>query len=184
MLRVKGPKGVQDYLAKEVQATYRISGVEINDKHIEVIVRQMLRKVCIEMQGDTKMLPGTMVDQFAFDDENERVLEAGGVPAIASPKLLGITKAALATDSFLSASSFQETARVLTEAAIKNKTDPLLGLKENVIIGKLIPAGTGMKIYRNITTVPAVENKIEPVVPEYAVDYSNIVKDVYPEDEE
>ncbi|HIU83656.1 MAG TPA: DNA-directed RNA polymerase subunit beta' [Candidatus Faecicola pullistercoris] len=174
MLRVKGIKGVQDYLTKEVQSAYRLSGVEINDKHIEVIVRQMLRKVKIESQGDTNMLPGTMVDIFNYEDENERVLEAGGVPATAKRTLLGITKAALATESFLSAASFQETARVLTEAAIKNKIDPLLGLKENVIIGKLIPAGTGMKIYKNITTVPAQENKIETVDPAFAVDYSNM----------
>ena len=174
MLRVKGIKGVQEYLTKEVQSAYRLSGVEINDKHIEVIVRQMLRKVKIESQGDTNMLPGTMVDIFNYEDENERVLEAGGVPATAKRTLLGITKAALATESFLSAASFQETARVLTEAAIKNKIDPLLGLKENVIIGKLIPAGTGMKIYKNITTVPAQENKIETVDPAFAVDYSNM----------
>ncbi len=155
MLRAKGVKGVQEYLAKEVQSAYRLSGVEINDKHVEVIVRQMLRKVRIENQGDTSMLPGTLVDIFAYEDENERVLENGGVPATAKRTLLGITKAALATESFLSAASFQETARVLTDAAIKNKVDPLIGLKENVIIGKLIPAGTGMKIYKNITTVPA-----------------------------
>ena len=155
MLRAKGVKGVQEYLAKEVQSAYRLSGVEINDKHIEVIVRQMLRKVRIENQGDTDMLPGSLVDIFTYEDENEKALENGGVPASAKRTLLGITKAALATESFLSAASFQETARVLTEAAIKNKVDPLIGLKENVIIGKLIPAGTGMKIYKNITTVPA-----------------------------
>ncbi len=156
MLRAKGVNGVQEYLAKEVQRTYRISGVEINDKHIEVIVRQMLRKVRIEDQGDTDMLPGTLVDIFTYEDENEKALENGGAPATAKRTLLGITKAALATESFLSAASFQETTRVLADAAIKNKVDPLIGLKENVIIGKLIPAGTGMKIYKNITTVPAV----------------------------
>ena len=155
MLRAKGVKGVQDYLTKEVQSAYRLSGVEINDKHIEVIVRQMLRKVRIENQGDTDMLPGSLVDIFTYEEENEKALENGGVPASAKRTLLGITKTALATESFLSAASFQETARVLTEAAIKNKIDPLIGLKENVIIGKLIPAGTGMKIYKNITTVPA-----------------------------
>ena len=155
MLRAKGVKGVQDYLTKEVQSAYRLSGVEINDKHIEVIVRQMLRKVRIEDQGDTEMLPGSLVDIFTYEDENEKALENGGAPASAKRTLLGITKAALATESFLSAASFQETARVLTEAAIKNKIDPLIGLKENVIIGKLIPAGTGMKISKNITTVPA-----------------------------
>ena len=155
MLRAKGVNGVQEYLAKEVQATYRLSGVEINDKHIEVIVRQMLRKVRIEEQGSTSMLPGTLVDIFTYEEENERAMEAGGVPASAKRTLLGITKAALATESFLSAASFQETTRVLADAAIKNKIDPLIGLKENVIIGKLIPAGTGMKIYKDITTVPA-----------------------------
>ncbi len=155
MLRAKGVNGVQEYLAKEVQSTYRLSGVEINDKHIEVIVRQMLRKVRIEDQGDTNMLPGTLVDIFTYEDENEKALENGGVPASAKRTLLGITKAALATESFLSAASFQETTRVLADAAIKNKIDPLIGLKENVIIGKLIPAGTGMKIYKDITTVAA-----------------------------
>ena len=155
MLRAKGVNGVQEYLAKEVQATYRLSGVEINDKHIEVIVRQMLRKVRIEEQGSTSMLPGTLVDIFTYEEENEKAMEAGGIPASAKRTLLGITKAALATESFLSAASFQETTRVLADAAIKNKIDPLIGLKENVIIGKLIPAGTGMKIYKDITTVPA-----------------------------
>ncbi|MBO7151318.1 MAG: hypothetical protein J6V77_00625, partial [Clostridia bacterium] len=155
MLRAKGVNGVQEYLAKEVQATYRLSGVEINDKHIEVIVRQMLRKVRIEEQGSTTMLPGTLVDIFTYEEENERAMEAGGIPASAKRTLLGITKAALATESFLSAASFQETTRVLADAAIKNKIDPLIGLKENVIIGKLIPAGTGMKIYKDITTIPA-----------------------------
>lgn len=154
MLKAKGVKGVQEYLTKEVQSAYRLSGVEINDKHIEVIVRQMLRKVRIEKQGDTEMLPGTLVDIFTYEDENEKALESGGVPATAKRTLLGITKSSLSTESFLSAASFQETAKVLTEAAIKNKIDPLLGLKENVIIGKLIPAGTGMKEYKNITTTP------------------------------
>ncbi len=153
MLRAKGVKGVQEYIAKEVQSAYRTAGVEINDKHVEVIVRQMLRKVRIENQGDTDMLAGTLVDLFTYEDENEKVLENGGVPASAKRTLLGITKAALATESFLSAASFQETAKVLAEAAINNRIDPLLGLKENVIIGKLIPAGTGMKCYKNITPV-------------------------------
>ncbi|HKL94107.1 MAG TPA: DNA-directed RNA polymerase subunit beta' [Clostridia bacterium] len=154
MLKAKGVKGVQEYLTKEVQSAYRLSGVEINDKHIEVIVRQMLRKVRIEKQGDTSMLPGVLVDIFTYEEENEKALESGGVPATAKRTLLGITKSSLATESFLSAASFQETARVLTDAAIKNKIDPLLGLKENVIIGKLIPAGTGMKEYKNISTTP------------------------------
>ena len=159
MLRAKGVKGVQEYIAKEVQSAYRTAGVEINDKHVEVIVRQMLRKVRIENQGDTNMLPGTLVDLLAYEEENEKALENGGVPATAKRTLLGITKAALATESFLSAASFQETAKVLAEAAINNRIDPLVGLKENVIIGKLIPAGTGMKCYKNITTVPVVQNQ-------------------------
>ena len=133
-----------------MQVVYRLQGVSISDKHIEVIVRQMLRKVKIEEAGDTSMLPGSLVDIFKFEEENLKAFQNGGKPAIAKRVLLGITKAALATDSFLSAASFQETTRVLTEAAIKGKTDELLGLKENVIIGKLIPAGTGMKRYRDI----------------------------------
>ena len=149
-MKIKGIKGVQNYLAREVQAVYRLQGVEINDKHIEVIVRQMLRKVKIEQAGDTDLLPGEMVDVHRFESENERVIQEGGQTASAKYVLLGITKASLATDSFLSAASFQETTRVLTEAAIKGKTDPLLGLKENVIIGKLIPAGTGLKRYRDL----------------------------------
>ena len=150
ILKIKGIKGVQNYLAREVQAVYRLQGVEINDKHIEVIVRQMLRKVKIESAGDTDLLPGEMVDVHRFEAENERVIQEGDQTASAKYVLLGITKASLATDSFLSAASFQETTRVLTEAAIKGKTDPLLGLKENVIIGKLIPAGTGLKRYRDL----------------------------------
>ena len=150
ILKIKGIKGVQAYLLKEVQSVYRLQGVEISDKHIEVIIRQMLRKVQIEDAGDTSMLPGELIDIFRFEEENERIVENDGQPAIAKRKLLGITKAALATDSFLSAASFQETTRVLTEAAIKGKVDPLVGLKENVILGKLIPAGIGLKRYRNV----------------------------------
>ena len=150
LLRILGVKAVQDYLVKEVQSVYRRQGVEIADKHIEVIVRQMLRKVKVEEANDTDLLPGALVDIFRFDRENRKTLEAGGRPASAKRTLLGITKAALATESFLSAASFQETTRVLTETAIKGKVDPLLGLKENVIIGKQIPAGTGMKRYRDI----------------------------------
>jgi len=150
ILKIKGIKGVQAYLLKEVQSVYRLQGVEISDKHIEVIIRQMLRKVQIEDAGDTTMLPGELIDIFRFEEENEKVLENDGQPAIAKRKLLGITKAALATDSFLSAASFQETTRVLTEAAIKGKIDPLVGLKENVILGKKIPAGIGLKRYRNV----------------------------------
>ncbi len=151
ILKIKGIKGVQAYLLKEVQSVYRLQGVEISDKHIEIIIRQMLRKVAIEDSGDTDLLPGELVDIFQFEEENSRVTAQGGRPAIARRKLLGVTKAALATESFLSAASFQETTRVLTEAAIKGKVDPLLGLKENVLIGKLIPAGIGLKRYRNVT---------------------------------
>ena len=150
ILKIKGVKGVQAYMLTEVQNTYRSQGVEIADKHIEVIIRQMLRKVQIEDAGDTSMLPGELIDIFRFERENEDTILAGGQPAVAKRKLLGITKAALATDSFLSAASFQETTRVLTEAAIKGKVDPLVGLKENVIIGKLIPAGIGLRRYRNV----------------------------------
>ncbi|MFZ3129977.1 MAG: DNA-directed RNA polymerase subunit beta' [Desulfosporosinus sp.] len=153
MLKVKGQRGVQVYLLGEVQRVYRLQGVDINDKHIEVMVRQMLRKVKIDDAGDTSLLPGGLIDVFDFQDENARTIAGGGEPAVAHPVLLGITKASLATDSFLSAASFQETTRVLTEAAIKGKVDPLLGLKENVIIGKLIPAGTGMSRYRTIRTL-------------------------------
>ena len=151
ILRIQGVKGVQDYILREVQSVYRSQGVDINDKHVEIIVRQMMRKVRIENCGDTDMLPGELVDMFTFEDENEKAIERGGRPATAKRVLLGITKAALSTDSFLSAASFQETARVLTEAAIKNKVDPLIGLKENVIIGKLIPAGTGVREYKNVS---------------------------------
>ena len=150
LLRILGVKAVQDYLVKEVQAVYRRQGVEIADKHIEVIVRQMLRKVKVEEANDTDLLPGSLVDIFKFDQVNRQALEQGMRPATAKRTLLGITKAALATESFLSAASFQETTRVLTEAAIKGKVDPLLGLKENVIIGKQIPAGTGLKRYTDI----------------------------------
>ncbi|MBC8531617.1 DNA-directed RNA polymerase subunit beta' [Gehongia tenuis] len=161
ILKIKGVKGVHDYLLKEVCTVYHMQGVDISDKHIEVIIRQMLRKVKIEDAGDTDMLPGSLMDIFKFEEENERVVQAGGQPAIAKRVLLGITKAALATDSFLSAASFQETARVLTDAAIKGKVDPLVGLKENVIIGKLIPAGTGMKRYKDIE-VEVKEDAEEP----------------------
>ncbi len=154
IIRVKGVKGVQDYILEQVQSVYRSQGVDINDKHIEIIVRQMLRKVRIEDAGSTGMLPGQLVDMFTFEEENEKTILTGGVPAVARRVLLGITKAALATDSFLSAASFQETSRVLTEAAICTKRDPLIGLKENVIIGKLIPAGTGMRDYKSVDIAP------------------------------
>ncbi len=158
ILRTKGRKAVQEYILKEVQSVYRSQGVQINDKHIEVIVRQMLKKVKVEDSGDADLLPGDMIDLAAFDEANEAAMENYGRPGVAKHVLLGITKAALATDSFLSAASFQETARVLTEAAIKNKVDPLMGLKENVIIGKLIPAGTGMKKYKDISFIEAGKN--------------------------
>ncbi|SHK44985.1 DNA-directed RNA polymerase subunit beta' [Paramaledivibacter caminithermalis] len=150
ILRIKGTQGVEEYITKEVQRVYRMQGVDINDKHIEIIVRQMLSRVKIEDSGDTDLLPGGLVNINELEKENKRVELEGGKPATAKRILLGITKASLATESFLSAASFQETTRVLTEAAIKGKEDKLLGLKENVIIGKLIPAGTGMKKYRNI----------------------------------
>ncbi len=155
ILRVKGVRGVQQYLVQEVQDVYRSQGVDINDRHIEIIVRQMLRKVQVDSPGDTNLLPGSRVDLFEFEEANAAVEAEGGTPATARPVLLGITKASLETESFLSAASFQETTRVLTDAAIKGKTDPLLGLKENVIIGKLVPAGTGMARYRNIRVNPA-----------------------------
>ncbi len=148
LLKIKGIRATQDYLLREVQRVYRLQGVDICDKHIEVIVRQMLKKVRIEEPGDTRFLPGSLVDFLDFDDENEKAEEEGKTPAVGTRIILGITKSALATDSFLSAASFQETTRVLTDAAIRGKVDPLIGLKENVIIGKLIPAGTGMKRYR------------------------------------
>ena len=150
ILRIKGVRAVQDYMIREVQRVYRLQGVEISDKHIEVIVRQMLKKIRIEDNGDTEFLPGTLVDFLEYEDVNEQMEKEGKQPADGKQVMLGITKASLATNSFLSAASFQETTKVLTEAAIKGKVDPLIGLKENVIIGKLIPAGTGMKRYRDV----------------------------------
>nr|WP_295244574.1 DNA-directed RNA polymerase subunit beta' [Ruminococcus sp.] len=150
LLKIKGIRAVQDYMIREVQRVYRLQGVDIADKHIEVIVRQMLKKIRIENNGDSDFLPGILVDVLDFEDMNEELIAQGKQPAEGSQVMLGITKAALATNSFLSAASFQETTKVLTEAAIKGKVDPLIGLKENVIIGKLIPAGTGMKRYRNV----------------------------------
>ena len=151
ILKTQGVKGVQDYILREIQTVYRSQGVDINDKHVEIIVRQMLKKVQVENPGDTDVLPGEKLDLFRFEEENLKALEEGKRPATGKRTLLGITKAALATESFLSAASFQEPARVLTEAAIKNKIDPLIGLKENVIIGKLIPAGTGIGDYKNLS---------------------------------
>ena len=150
ILKIKGLRAVQDYMLQEVQRVYRLQGVDINDKHIEVIVRQMLKKVRVEDRGDTDFLPGTMVDVLEFNDVNAQMEAEGKEPAKGEQIMLGITKASLATDSFLSAASFQETTKVLTEAAIKGKVDHLVGLKENVIIGKHIPAGTGMKKYRDV----------------------------------
>lgn len=183
ILKIKGAKGVQAYLLKEVQMVYRLQGVEISDKHIEVIIRQMLKKCKIEDAGDTDLLAGSLVDIYQFDAENERVIREGKKPATAKRVLLGITKASLATDSFLSAASFQETTRVLTEAAIKGKSDPLLGLKENVIIGKLIPAGTGMKRYRNIDVIKNILNEgISSQIENSGTQYLDSFSDVYDED--
>jgi len=150
LLKIKGLRGVQDYMIREVQRVYNLQGVDINDKHIEVIVRQMLKRVKVEENGDTGLLPGAMVDWLEFEQINKDIEALGLEPATGSRVLLGITKASLATDSFLSAASFQETTRVLTEASIRGKEDRLIGLKENVIIGQLIPAGTGMPVYRSI----------------------------------
>ena len=161
ILAIKGPEGVYEYLISEVQKVYRNQGVDINDKHIEVIGRQMLKKVKVADNGDTKLAPGSLVDMYDFEEANEEAKEAGLRQAEGKRVLLGITKASLATDSFLSAASFQETTRVLTDAAIKGKTDDLLGLKENVIIGKLIPAGTGMQVYQD--TKISTENELEEI---------------------
>jgi DNA-directed RNA polymerase subunit beta' len=169
MLRIKGIRGVQNYILQEVQRVYRNQGVEINDKHIEVMIKQMLRKIRIVDPGDTSLLPGSFVDIHEYEEANRQAILAGREPAVAKPVLLGITKASLETDSFLSAASFQETTRVLTDAAIKGKVDRLLGLKENVIIGKLIPAGTGMARYRGIRVVSPLDEaeeqttELEPV---------------------
>lgn len=159
ILRISGVRATQQYLAREVQKVYKSQGVEINDRHIEVMIRQMMRKIRIEEAGDTNMLPGEYIDINEFKESNRKAEEEGLAPAEGKPVLLGITKASLATDSFLSAASFQETTRVLTDAAIKGKVDPLLGLKENVIIGKLVPAGTGMSRYRNIKVVHESEKQ-------------------------
>ena len=161
ILKIKGLRAVQDYMIQEVQRVYRLQGVDINDKHIEVIVRQMLKKIRVEENGDSEFLPGTMVDILDFEETNEKLVAEGKEPAVGEPVMLGITKASLATDSFLSAASFQETTKVLTEAAIKGKVDPLIGLKENVIIGKLIPVGTGMRQYRDVKIKSAAEIEAE-----------------------
>ena len=166
ILKTKGIKGVQDYILKEIQSVYRSQGVDINDKHVEIIVRQMMKKVQVENPGETDILPGEKLDLSRFEEETLKALESGKRPPVGKRILLGITKAALAKESFLSAASFQETARVLTEAAIKNKIDPLVGLKENVIIGKLIPAGTGIKDYKNLSPQPVIHRNTEAVVEE------------------
>ncbi len=162
ILKIKGVRAVQDYMLREVQRVYRLQGVEINDKHIEVIVRQMLKKIRIEFNGDSEFLPGVLVDALDYEDTVERLQEEGKEPPEGKQIILGITKASLATNSFLSAASFQETTKVLTDAAIKGKVDPLVGLKENVIIGKLIPAGTGMKRYRDIDIYSELVDSLEP----------------------
>ncbi|NCA67177.1 MAG: DNA-directed RNA polymerase subunit beta', partial [Clostridia bacterium] len=174
LLRTRGVKGVQDYLIREVKDAYRLSGVEINDKHIEIIIRQMLRKVRIEKQGDSDYLPGELVDISRYEQINQQLVEKGGVPATAKRTLLGITKASLASESFLAAASFQETTRVLTDAAIKGKCDPLLGLKENVILGKLIPAGTGLKMYNNVNVHPIGKVQEQPISIPDLDDYDRI----------
>ena len=177
ILKIKGLRAVQDYMIQEVQRVYRLQGVDINDKHIEVIVRQMLKKVRVEENGDSEFLPGTMVDILDFEEANERLVAEGKEPATGEPVMLGITKASLATDSFLSAASFQETTKVLTEAAIKGKVDPLLGLKENVIIGKLIPVGTGMRQYRDVKLDTGKEVEEAPVVEDVVADEEVSVKE-------
>ena len=193
ILRIKGVRAVQDYMIREVQRVYRLQGVEISDKHIEVIVRQMLKKIRIEDNGDTEFLPGTLVDFLEYEDVNEQMEKEGKQPADGKQVMLGITKASLATNSFLSAASFQETTKVLTEAAIKGKVDPLIGLKENVIIGKLIPAGTGMKRYRDVrlnSTMPEPEVNVEdmdeelPEDEEIKDDEMITMDEELPEDEE
>ena len=176
ILRIKGVRAVQDYMIREVQRVYRLQGVEISDKHIEVLVRQMLKKIRIEDNGDTEFLPGTLVDVLEFEEVNENLEKEGKKPAEGKQVMLGITKASLATDSFLSAASFQETTKVLTEAAIKGKVDHLVGLKENVIIGKLIPAGTGLKRYRDI--------QLDTGMPEETPTVDEETAESLPEDEE
>ena len=187
ILRIKGVRAVQDYMLREVQRVYRLQGVEISDKHIEVLVRQMLKKIRIEENGDTEFLQGTLVDVLEFEDVNEQLVKEGKTPAEGKQVMLGITKASLATESFLSAASFQETTKVLTEAAIKGKVDHLVGLKENVIIGKLIPAGTGLKRYRDIqldTGMPDEETEPEEeIADEIEVDDEVITMDEEPEEE-
>jgi len=162
ILRVCGDKVLQEYLVNEVQEVYRLQGVHINDKHIELIIRQMLKKIKIEDPGDTEFLTSEHIDKWTFQKENSRVIKKGGKPAVATPLLLGITKASLTTESFISAASFQETTRVLTDAAAAGKNDELFGLKENVIVGHLIPAGTGFHTHREIEIVKSAEEAKAP----------------------
>ena len=191
VLQLQGVRGVMDYLVREIQAVYKSQGVEINDKHVEVIVRQMLRKRKILEAGDTATLPGQVVDKFAFEDENRRVMamDPPGQPASGEWVLLGITEASLATDSFLSAASFQKTTRVLTDAAVRGKVDNLVGLKENVIIGRLIPAGTGLPIYRDLE-VTDEDGRIltpiltRPVQPRRLEDVSDLLTITRPDESE
>jgi DNA-directed RNA polymerase subunit beta' len=157
VLRVRGVRKVQEHLVEEVQSVYRTQGAPIHDKHIEIIIRQMLRRVTVIESGDSSMLPGELVDRALYEKENRQLVTEGGQPAQGRPVLMGITKASLATESWLSAASFQETTKVLTDAAIHAKSDQLVGLKENVILGKLIPAGTGLERYRNIRVEPTAE---------------------------
>ena len=172
-------------MLREVQRVYRLQGVDINDKHIELIVRQMLQKVRVETNGDSDMLPGTLVDTLDFEDTNELLAKEGKEVADGKQVLLGITKASLATNSFLSAASFQETTKVLTEAAIKGKVDPLIGMKENVIIGQLIPAGTGMKRYRKVKLDTEVNETEEMLYEDFADfdDFEEFNEDAYADDE-
>ena len=161
ILKIKGPRELQKFLVNEIQEVYRLQGVSINDKHIEIIVRQMLRKVKVTEQGDSNFVIEQIVDKFDFIEENDRVLKEGGKAATAIPVLMGITKAALNTESFISAASFQETTKVLTEASIRAKVDNLSGLKENVIMGRIIPAGSGIKMYRDLEVESESEIKKE-----------------------
>src|SRR5215468_7911308 len=172
LLRILGPRAVQVHLTQEVQEVYRSQGVMIHDKHIEIIIRQMLKRVTVIDSGSTEFLPGLLVDRAQFEAENRRLVSEGGEPAAGRPVLMGITKASLATDSWLSAASFQETTRVLTDAAINARSDSLIGLKENVIIGKLIPAGTGISKYRNIQVQPTEEARAAAyTIPSYEDQY-------------
>ncbi|MDN5792891.1 MAG: DNA-directed RNA polymerase subunit beta', partial [Brevibacterium aurantiacum] len=177
VLRIRGRREAERFLVEQVQKVYRSQGVGIHDKHIEVIVRQMLRRVTVIESGDTNLLPGELVDRGRYQAENRRVVAEGGQPASARDELMGITKASLATDSWLSAASFQETTRVLTEAAMEGKSDTLLGLKENVILGKLIPAGTGLQTHRDIVVEPTEEAKAEMFTNSYGDFYAGIGSD-------